>query len=703
MLVYLAWGRQGILMPRGPDRRLGAAILLGLGLALEAACAAMTFRYGVWSLIFEHFEYFWVYGAAVLLYLGSCALIWALRPGERLATFVVLGLAVVFRLTLLLSPTAPSEDLYRYIWDGRVLSEGINPYLFPPSAPELAWIAIPALSQVSSPNVITPYPPLAEGLFAALYLLFPGSVLAVKATIALAELATIGLLATILRGLGRPVAWVAIYAWSPLTIQEFAGHGHLDAVWLPLFLAAALLAAHDRRKLSAAALALAALLKAIPVLVIPALLGRWRLAGLVSFVLVVALGFAPFLGAGSRIMAGAATIFGRWDANSSLYQLDSAGEPEMGRHSGRRPPGSPRGSDRHGRGRACRALLAAADAARDAGRQFLDSRDRHLGLRHRVPVVRCLAAAAADRADRHRRCRPATSRLRCLGTVHRARIRPLPRPRGRLRAEWTRLVEYAPAYSGAAWAGFVALWPRRVPQSNAGGLGPFIVGPTRVGVVIPTLNEAASIGRVIAEIPREYAGNVVVVDGGSADGTPGIARAAGARVVDESRRGYGRACLTGLESLPPEVDVVVFLDGDLSDFPGQMTRLVEPIATGQADLVIGSRLRGRRESGALPLHSVLGNWLAALLMRLLYRLPITDLGPFRAARRDRLEELNMTEMTFGWPVEMLAKAARRGLRVVEVPVDYRRRLGHSKITGTFRGSLLASYFILSRVFRHLRS
>lgn len=220
-----------------------------------------------------------------------------------------------------------------------------------------------------------------------------------------------------------------------------------------------------------------------------------------------------------------------------------------------------------------------------------------------------------------------------------------------------------------------------------------------VGVVIPTLNEEEAIAQVLASIPRGLVHDVVVVDGGSSDRTVELAQAAGARVIHETRRGYGQACATGASALR-RTDIVVFLDGDLSDYPEEMARLTEPISAGRADLVVGSRLRGQREPGALPLHSLLGNWLAALLMRLLYRLRITDLGPFRAIRRESLERLDMTEMTYGWSVEMLAKAARRDLRVSEVPVSYRRRRGRSKITGTLRGSLLASYYILSRICRY---
>jgi glycosyltransferase involved in cell wall biosynthesis len=219
----------------------------------------------------------------------------------------------------------------------------------------------------------------------------------------------------------------------------------------------------------------------------------------------------------------------------------------------------------------------------------------------------------------------------------------------------------------------------------------------RVTVVIPALDEAASIGRVLGDLPRPLAGEVVVVDGGSSDDTRGVAASHGARVVVESRRGYGRACLTGLEHASPEAEIIVFLDADYSDRPAELPALIQPIVSGTADLVIGSRLAGRLAPGALPWHSRLGNRIGAGLMRLLYGVPLTDLGPFRAVRADVLRAMPLCEQTYGWPVEMIARAARAGRRVVEVPVSYHPRIGRSKITGTLRGSIGAAWFILTRI------
>jgi glycosyltransferase involved in cell wall biosynthesis len=221
-------------------------------------------------------------------------------------------------------------------------------------------------------------------------------------------------------------------------------------------------------------------------------------------------------------------------------------------------------------------------------------------------------------------------------------------------------------------------------------------GQTRVSVIIPTRNEASAIGRVLADLPRDLVTEVLVVDSNSTDGTPEIAAKMGARVVSEPRRGYGRACLTGL-AIADAPDVVVFLDGDYSDRPAELLLLLAPIVEGQADITLGSRLGEHRIPGALPWHAVFGNRLAASLINILYGLKINDLGPFRAARADVLRELALEEATYGWAVEVILKGALQGFRIVEVPVSYYPRIGKSKISGTVRGTLGAAWFILSRI------
>jgi glycosyltransferase involved in cell wall biosynthesis len=219
-------------------------------------------------------------------------------------------------------------------------------------------------------------------------------------------------------------------------------------------------------------------------------------------------------------------------------------------------------------------------------------------------------------------------------------------------------------------------------------------------VVIPAFNEEETIRDVLYAIPPGAANRVIVVDNASTDRTPELARDAGADVIYEAQRGYGAACYAGFRA-STDADVIVFMDGDGADNPGQIPDLLQPIVRDRADLVIGSRERGEAEPGALLIHARFGNWLAARLMGLLYDLRVTDLGPFRAVRRDVLAALDMQEMTYGWPTEMMVKAAKCGCRVLEIPVDYRNRAGgKSKISGTVRGTILAAYFILGTTIKH---
>ena len=218
-----------------------------------------------------------------------------------------------------------------------------------------------------------------------------------------------------------------------------------------------------------------------------------------------------------------------------------------------------------------------------------------------------------------------------------------------------------------------------------------------IGVVIPALDEEKAIARVISDIPT-WVDRIVVADNGSRDQTVPIAQSLGAGVVLEPSEGYGAACLAGIETVG-DVDVIVFLDGDYSDHPDQMDRLVDPIVHGDADLVIGSRVRGNADPGSLTIPQRFGNALACFLLRVIWSTDFTDLGPFRAVRRVSLEQIGMQDRAFGWTVEMQIKAVEHGLVSREVAVDYRPRIGVSKISGTIRGTVLAGTTILSVIGR----
>ena len=228
--------------------------------------------------------------------------------------------------------------------------------------------------------------------------------------------------------------------------------------------------------------------------------------------------------------------------------------------------------------------------------------------------------------------------------------------------------------------------------------------PPTIDVIIPAFNEEASIGLVIDELPKAYIREVIVCDNNSQDRTAQVGGAAGGTVVHEPRAGYGSACLRGMRHLAEkpvaeQPDIVVFIDGDHSDYPEQLPEVVAPILQGGYDLVIGSRARGVTEAGSMTVPQVFGNWLATNLIRLFYGYEFTDLGPFRAIRYPALVQLGMQDPDFGWTVEMQVRAAKAGLRCTEVPVRYRRRIGTSKISGTIRGTLLAGHKILWTIFK----
>lgn len=224
-----------------------------------------------------------------------------------------------------------------------------------------------------------------------------------------------------------------------------------------------------------------------------------------------------------------------------------------------------------------------------------------------------------------------------------------------------------------------------------------------IDVIIPAFNEEEAVGLVVGDIPKGLVRHIVVVNNASSDKTSEAARAAGAIVVDQPDRGYGNACLKGMAQVAthePPPDIVVFLDADNSDRPEQMTELVAPILNNTADFVIGSRALGEREAGSMMPQQIFGNWLATRLLKIFYGVRYTDLGPFRAVRWNELKALEMRDRTFGWTVEMQLKAAKHGLRITEVPMDYRKRIGFSKVSGTVNGSVLAGYKIITTIFKY---
>ncbi|MGB1249727.1 MAG: glycosyltransferase family 2 protein [Candidatus Promineifilaceae bacterium] len=224
-----------------------------------------------------------------------------------------------------------------------------------------------------------------------------------------------------------------------------------------------------------------------------------------------------------------------------------------------------------------------------------------------------------------------------------------------------------------------------------------------ISIIIPALNESENIGQLVRDaLDNPTIAQVIVVDNGSTDDTAIVAADAGAMVISEPRRGYGFACAAGsAAAIESGATVLIYMDGDGSSLPNELNRLIDPLADNSADLVLGSRTLGHIEQGAMPPHQRFGNWLSANLMNRLYHVETTDLGPFRAIRADLLRDLNMQEMTFGWPTEMMVKTAIHKKRILEVPVSWhKRQAGESKVSGTLRGSVLAAYYILGTIIRY---
>lgn len=224
-------------------------------------------------------------------------------------------------------------------------------------------------------------------------------------------------------------------------------------------------------------------------------------------------------------------------------------------------------------------------------------------------------------------------------------------------------------------------------------------------VIIPAFNEENAVGRVIRDIPKDLVDEVIVVNNNSTDRTSEEAKKAGATVLFEAVKGYGRACLKGIDYLKTErdqtTDIVVFIDADYSDHPEDMPKLIEPITSSKSKLVIGSRTLGQRENGAMTIPQIFGNWLATGLISLIYKKNFTDLGPFRAIDYNTLKTIDMQDQTYGWTVEMQVKIAKRKIEFAEVPVDYRKRIGFSKISGTVKGTIMAGYKIITTIFKYI--
>ena len=610
---------------------------------------------------------------AFAIFLPAAWLSWRGLGVGRAGVVVVLGVAVALRVAGFDPTAAPllTTDTYRYAWDARVQAAGINPYRYAPSAPELRDLRDATIwPGINRKDWKTVYPPGAQVSFLGARVAFGNGLRATTVLFLLAEALAIGLLIFVLSRMAVPLERVALLAWHPLAVSEIAGNGHVDA--LALVSGAGLLAAWttQRKGLAGLAVGWGAMVKLGPILLLPAL----ARAGGRRFVL-AAVGFVV--------------------ACVALYA--SVGRGLVG--------GLPRYADED-LGSLAWYYLARA-TGRDEARLVL-----LLGL---VTVVCFVALRAHETVDQVARTgllvlggailttaflqpwyalwllpflvvTAAPAWLWLTGTLPLLYVfglvgPPLP--------GWVRLAIYAPFAVLAAL--HLARPPRPSPRRLAQPYAP------RVAVVIPVLNEVEALPGVLGELVSAPVDEVIVVDGGSTDGTREVAEVAGARVVLEPRRGYGRACLTGVEST--DADVVVFLDGDGSDDPADLERVLAPVVVGKAGLALGRRCEP--EAGAQHRHQQLGNRLVSALVRWWYGAPVHDIPPFRAVRRDVLEELGLRELTYGWPTEMVVKIALAGYPIAEVEVASRaRRGGESKVSGRLVPSAKAGARMLGVVARY---
>jgi hypothetical protein len=611
---------------------------------------------------------------AFALFLPAAWLCWhGLRSGGA-GLLLVLGVALALRLAAFDPGGVPplTTDTYRYAWDARVQADGINPYRYAPSSAALGHLRDDVIwPGVNRKDWETLYPPGAQASFLGARLLFGNGLRATTWLFLLAEAAAIGLLVLVLRRLRAPPERVALAAWHPLAVSEIAANGHVDA--LAVLSGAALLAAFATRRRGLAGLAVGAgaLVKLGPVLLLPALARGGGRRFVVGGAATVAAGYAVYASAGTGL-AGSLSRYLDEDLGSLAWYILA---PALGREGARTL--------------LTMVLLAVVVAVALRAHDTVDqvARTCLLVLGGVLLTTAFLQPWYALWLLPFIVVTPAPAWLWLTGALPLLYVfglegGPLP--------WWVRAAIYGP------FALLAAHRLVRPARPAASGLPPLPASP-RVALVIPAIDEAAALPGVLQELPAGLVDEVVVVDGGSRDATRDVAAAAGARVVVEERRGYGRACLTGVEST--DAEVVAFLDGDGSDDPRQLADVLAPVLNGSAALSLG--VRTRPEPGAQHLHQRAGNALVSLLVRCCHGVPVRDIPPFRAIRRDCLTQLELREVTYGWPTEMVVKAARAGMPVVQVPVASRaRRGGTSKVSGRLGPSLRAGARMLAVVARY---
>ena len=589
----------------------------------------------------------------------------------------VMAVALAAHAIALFGETRFEDDYFRFIWDGwRVLEAGtpygVAPLEFyddltvPPALQEvLEWINYPVLPTI--------YGPVLQILFAVTTLLSWADPIGLRILFAGAALATSALL---LRRY-RP-EHVALFAWSPFVVAETSLHLHPD-ILMSLALVAALVAGRMHPWLAGLFLGLAAGVKLVALAAWPVLL-RLPPRALAVAIVALLLPYAFFWVQGQGIgFESTATFATDWYFNALTYEgLNAAFGPTFGRLLALGIAGSivlwvhaiSRAFDEVPLGIVFGAILLFAPTVNPW--YLLWVLPFAVGRKEITPYVASAVLPLSYLTGLN------------LGDLNLGDFDVHPY------ALWTQ------RFAIFAAIGFDIARAMRARTAKTNRPITPIIEP-KVAVVIPALNEEASIRQtvrgIMAAAPQGLA-QVIVADNGSSDQTAHLAREAGATVVVEPERGYGAACLAGLDALAPEVNIVLFMDADLSDVPDEAQSLIAPLIAGKADLVIGSRTIGQVEPGAMTTPQRFGNWLAPALVRWIWGVRYTDLGPFRAVRRDALDALAMSDRDFGWTIEMQVRAAKMNFAIAERPVSYRRRVGTSKISGTLKGVLAAGTKIL---------
>ncbi|MFN0155680.1 MAG: glycosyltransferase [Gaiella sp.] len=610
---------------------------------------------------------------AFAFFLPAAWLCWRGLGAGRTGVALVVVVAVVLNAVAFdwSAPPPLTTDTYRYAWDARVQAAGINPYRYAPDAEALRSLRDaeiwPRINRKSWPTV---YPPGAEASFFGARLLFGNGVRATTWLFLAAMGLSVLLLIGLLRRIGAPPERVVLLAWHPLAINEIAANGHADALVVLACCAILALWARERRGLAGFATGAAALFKLGPVLLVAALARGGSRRFVLAALGTIGAGYAAYASAGTRVTGSVFRYLDEDLGSLAWYLL-------------RLPIG-----------RELAQLVLAGIVLAVAAFVSLRAHDTvDQVARSGLVVLGAMLLGAAYLQPWYALwllpflvVTPGPAWLWLTGTLPLLYVfgieQSLP--------VWIRVAIYGPFLL------LCVLRLTRVRGDDVMALRP-LPEHARVAVVIPVIDEAEALPGVLASIPHHLVDEIVVVDGGSTDGTVQLARDAGARVVEEPRRGYGRACLAGAAATTAEI--VVWMDGDGSDDPRVLEALLTPVRNGSAALALG--IRTSLEPGAQHWHQRAGNRLVSLGIRVATGVAVKDIPPFRVIRRDALDGLELREMTYGWPTEMVVKAARDGLPIAQVGVPSRaRRGGRSKVSGRLGPSLRAGTRMLGVVARH---